>query len=247
MPPRDLSEGQFPPHFGFSWSQDQQAVPSPVCCPPFGMCDLDGVELEHEIQVVSRQLAFVNHKLQFQMQTMKDLLHEYEASLTVDEMVDSLGYPFSLGSRMMDPAQPLLYPTPCGTNIQSADMNMAELRAALLPLLQYDEFSWRGQIAETKMGDPPKLAEPNTNPPCSHVRAKDVPVAILGGKEVDMPYRLWENLHRQIVCTRNARFVKSRHPMLYIFYKSMEAQLCAITKCHPELHSKIPPVPKFLK
>ena len=58
-------------------------------------------------------------------------------------------------------------------------------------------------------------------------------VAVLGEKEVDMPYGLWEDLHQQVVRTNNAKFLKINHPMLHVSYKSMEAQLCVVTKCRP--------------
>ena len=70
-------------------------------------------------------------------------------------------------------------------------------------------------------------------------------VAVLGEKEVDMPYGLWEDLHQQVVRTNNAKFLKINHPMLHVSYKSMEAQLCVVTKCRPELHCKTPSVAKF--
>ena len=44
--------------------------------PPHAMFGYVGERIEHEIVVVGRQLAFVNHKLQGQLETMKDLLHE---------------------------------------------------------------------------------------------------------------------------------------------------------------------------
>ena len=82
-------------------------------------------------------------------------------------------------------------------------------------------------------------------PPCNHIGFQHVPMAILGGREVDMPYGLWEDLHQQVVRTDNAQFLKTNHPMLHVFYKSMEAQLCAITRCRPKMHRKTLAVPKF--
>ena len=33
--------------------------------------------------------------------------------------------------------------------------------------------------------------------------------------------------------------------MLHVFYKSIDAQFCVVTRCRSEMHLKTPPVPKF--
>lgn len=211
------------------------------------MSKLEDKELKHEIVLVGRQLAFVNHKWQVQMQTMKELIHEYEASLVVEEMMDCLGYLFSLGSRRMDLAQPLLIPTPCHRRINDVDKNMTKLSVVILPLLQYDMFSWKAQNLDAKMGKISKLAYTHITPLYKHVGFEHVHVVALGRKEVDMLHGLWEDLHREIVHTRNAQLIKSNHPVLHTFYTQMEAQLCAITKCHLKLCCNIPLVHKFFE
>ena len=60
-----------------------------------------------------------------------------------------------------------------------------------------------------------------------------------------MPYGLWEDLHQQVVRMDYAQFLKTNHPMLHVFYKSMGAQLCAVTRCRLEMHRKTLAVPKF--
>ena len=52
-----------------------------------------GGKIEHEIVVVGRQLAFVNHKLLSQLETIKDLTHEYKGSLGVEGMLNCLSFP----------------------------------------------------------------------------------------------------------------------------------------------------------
>ena len=166
-------------------------------------------------------------------------------------MLDWLGFPSPSGSPTIDPvgtplpALPMLIASPSPATIVVPDMNMADLLAAVLPLVQYDMFSWREDKFLAQLGKRPRYAYTRTNPPCNHIGFQHVPVAVLGGKEVDMPYGLWEDLHRQIVRTDNAQFLKTNHPMLHVFYKSMEAQLCAVTKCRPEMHRSTPPIPKF--
>ena len=206
------------------------------------MSGSEGDHIEREIVVVGRQLAFVNHKLQSQLETMKYLIHEYEVSLAAEGMLDCSGI---VRVETALPALPMLTPSPPPAPIVVLDRDMADLRAAVLPLVQYDMFSWREDKYFTSLGKKPRHAYTRTNPPFNHIGFQHVPVAILGGKEVDMPYGLWEDLHRQVVRTDNAQFLKTNHPMLHVFYKSMEAQLCAVTRCHPEMHRPSPPVPKF--
>ena len=211
------------------------------------MSDSEGEKLENEIVVVGRQIAFVNHKLQSQLETMKDLMHEHEISLGVEGTIDFLALASSSESPVLDSfgtpllVQPMLIPHPSSATIVAPTSAMEDLLAAVLPLVQYDMFSWR----KDKFFAKPIYASSRTNTPCNRLRFQNVPVATLGGKEVDMPYGLWEDLHRQIVRTDNAQFLKNNHPMLHVFYKSMEAQLCAVTKCRPEMHRNTPPVPKF--
>ena len=216
------------------------------------MSGSDGERIEHEIVVVGRQLAFVNHKLQGQLQSMKDLLHEQEISLGMEGNMDFLGLGSPSGCSAIDPlgaplpARPVLIPPPPLGSRVVPNTNMSLLLAAVLPLAQYDMFSWREDTFFPRLGKNATYAHTGTTPPCNRIRFQHVPVAVLGGREVDMPYGLWEDLHRQLVRADNAQFVKTNHPMLHVFYKSMEAQLCAVTKCRPELHRNIPPVPKFL-
>ena len=215
------------------------------------MSDSEGEKLENEIAVVGRQLAFVNHKLQSQLETMKDLMHEHEISLGVEGTIGFLGLASSSVSPALDPfgnpllVQPMLIPPPSSATIVALTSKMEDLIAAVLPLVQYDMFSWREDSFFANRGNIPRYSSSRTRPPCNRSRFQNVPVAVLGGKEVDMPYGLWEDLHRQIVRTDNAQFLKNNHPMLHVFYKSMEAQLCAVTKCRPEMHRNTPPVPKF--
>ena len=74
--------------------------------------------IEQEIVVVGRQLAFVNHKLQGQLQSMKDLLHEQEISLGMEGNMDFLGLGSPSGCSAIDPlgaplpARPVLIPPP---------------------------------------------------------------------------------------------------------------------------------------
>jgi hypothetical protein len=216
------------------------------------MSTLEGDELERELLAVGRDLALVNNKLRTQMKAMNALLHEYEASLVVEEMLDCIGYPFSLGSPRMDPvktlcpARPAVNPSPSRPLLVVADA-MSSLQTAIAPLLDYETFSWREHKILPEPGKKPKHVHAPTNILCKHVVFHHVPVAILSGKEVDMPYGLWENLHQVLVRSGKEAFLKDNHPMLHAFYKSMEAQLCAVTKCRPELPHKTPPVPKFPK
>jgi hypothetical protein len=68
--------------------------------------------------VVGCQLAFVNHKLQSQLETMKLLIHEYEVSLAAKGMLDCLGFPSPSGSSGIVPVEtalpalPMLIPSP---------------------------------------------------------------------------------------------------------------------------------------
>ena len=78
-------------NWGFLEYKFRQPCQTLVCCPPFLMSDSKGDKFEREIVVVGRQLAVVNQKLQSQFKTMKELIHEYEASLVVEEMMDCLG------------------------------------------------------------------------------------------------------------------------------------------------------------
>ena len=96
-----------------------------------------------------------------------------------------------------------------------------------------------------KNGKKPRHAYTHTNLLYKQARWHHVPVAVLAGKEVDMPYVLWENLHRVVVRTRRECCLKINHPMLHTFYRSMEAQLCAITKCRPESHKGPQMFPSF--
>ena len=215
------------------------------------MSSSDADKIEHEIVVVGRQLAFVNHKLQSQLETMKDLLHEQEISLGMEGKMDLLGFPSPSGSPTIDPfGTPLptlrmLIASPSPATNVVPNTSMADLLAAILPLVQYDMFSWREDKFLAQLGNGPAYGHTRISPPCNRMWFQHVPVAVLGGKEVDMPYGLWEDLHRQIVHTDNAQFLKTNHPMLHVFYKSMEAQLCAVTKCRPEMHRSTPPIPKF--
>ena len=59
--------------------------------------------IEREIVVVGRQLAFVNHKLQSQLETMKYLIHEYEDSLAAEGMLDCLDFPSPSGPLLSSP------------------------------------------------------------------------------------------------------------------------------------------------
>ena len=83
----------------------------------------------------------------------------------------------------------------------------------------------------TKIGKKPKHAYTYTNPLYNHINILHVFMVVQGGKKVDMPYGLWEDLHQLFVCAYNAHFLKTSHPMLHVFYKSMEVQLCVVTKC----------------
>jgi hypothetical protein len=212
----------------------------------------EGENIEQELVVVGRQLAFLNHKLQSQFENMKDLMQEYEDSLGEEGIFDILGGPSALGPQGIEPvgtplpAPPMLTTCPSPVSIVLPDLNMTDLLAAILPLVQYDMFSWREDTFPSKLGKRPRSGCTGISPPCTRMGFLHVPVAVLGGKEVDMPYGLWEDLHRQIVRSDNAQFLKNNHPMLHVFYKSMEAQLCGVTRCRPELRRKTPPVPKFL-
>ena len=201
-----------------------------------------GDHIECEIVVVGRQLAFVNHKLQSQLETMKHLIHEYEVSLAAEGSLDCFGI---VPVETALPALTMHAPSPRPANIVVSDRKMGDLRAAILPLVQYDMFSWREDKFFGSLGGKPILAYTRTNPPCNHIGFLHVPLAVLGGREVDMPYGLWEDLHRQVVRMDNEEFLKTNHPMLHVFYKSMEVQLCAVTRCRPKMHRKTAAVPKF--
>ena len=123
---------------------------------------------------------------------------------------------------------------------------MSPLLAAVLPLAQYDMFSWREDSFYARLGESCTYAHTGTTPYCNRIRFQHVHVTVLGGREVDMPYGLWEDLHRLLIRANNAQFLNTNHPMLHVFYKSMDTQLYAVTKCRPELHRNIPPVLKFL-
>ena len=216
------------------------------------MSTLEGDELERELLAVGRELAYVNKRLSTQLKAMQALLHEYEASVAVEEMLDCIGYPFSLGSSRMDPmktlcpTRPVVNPSPSRPVVVVPDA-ISSLQSAITPLLDYETFYWREHENVPGIGKSPRYAYAHTNAHCKHIVFHHVPVAILSGKEVDMPYVLWENLHKVIVRTGRKSFLKDNYPMLHTFYKSMEAQLCAVTKCRPELPHKTPPVPKFPK
>lgn len=207
-------------------------------------------ELERELVAVGRELAHVNKKLHTQLKAMQALLHEYEASMVVEEMLDCIGYPFSLGSSRMDPVK-TLRPTQPRIGPSSSEALvvvpavMPSLQSAIAPLLVYDKFSWRNHEIYTEIGKKPRHAYTHTNLLHKQRGFHHVPVAVLAGKEVDMPYVLWENLHRVIVRTGRECCLKTKHPMLHTFYRSMQAQLCAVTKCRPDVTHMTPPVPKF--
>lgn len=216
------------------------------------MSTLEGDELERELIAVGRDLERVNKKLHTQSKGMHALLREYEASVVVEEMLDCIGYPFSLGSSRMDPvktlcpARPVVNPSPSQPLVVVPDA-ISGLQSAITPLLDYETFYWREHENVPGIGKRPRHAYAHTNTLCKHIVFHHVPVAILSGKEVDMPYVLWENLHRVLVRTGKESFLKDNHPMLHTFYRSMEAQLCAVTKCRPEVPHKTPPVPKYPK
>jgi hypothetical protein len=201
------------------------------------MSAYEGEKIEQEIVVVGRQLAFVNHKLQSQLENMKDLMQEYEDFLGEEGIFDRLGGPSTLGPLGIDPvgtplpAQPMLTPCPSPASIVLADMYMTIFLATILPLVQYAMLNWREDTFLSKLGKKPRYGCTRTSPPCNHMGFLHVHVAVWAGKEVDMPYGLWEDLHRQIVRLDNAQFLKINHPMLHVFYKSMEAQLCVVTIC----------------
>ena len=180
----------------------------------FGMSTLEDDELERELVVVGRELAHVNKKLCTQLKAMQALLREYEASVVVEEMLDCIGYPFSLGSSRMDPVktlhptQPTISPSPSQPIVGEADV-MTGLQSAIAPLLDYETFSWRNDEIVPKNCKRPRHDYTHTNLLHKQTGFHHVPVAVLAGKEVDMPYVLWENLHRVIVRTGKELFLKT--------------------------------------
>ena len=128
------------------------------------MSDSEGEKLENEIVVVGRQLAFVNHKLQSQMETMKDLMHEHEIFSGVEEMMDFLGLASSSESPAIDLfgtpllAQPMLIPPPSPTTIVALNSKLEDLLADVLSLVQYDMFSWREDNFFAKREQRPRYA-----------------------------------------------------------------------------------------
>ena len=134
----------------------------------------------------------------------------------------------------------MLTPSSSLASIVLPDMNMVDLFAVVFPLVQYDMISWKGDNVVVNLGELPKYVCTWTRPPCNCRGFYHVPVVVLGEKEVDMPYGLWEDMHRQFVCTQ---FLKINHPMFHVFYKSMEAQHCVVTKYHLGMHCKTLPFP----
>ena len=135
-----------------------QATSSNPCL--LSTSSFEGDQIEREIVVVAHQLAFVNHKLQSKLETMKELIHEYEVSLATDEMMDCLDFPSPSGSpaivpvEMALPTLPMLIPSP-----GSPDMNMVlDLHAIFLLLVQYDMFSWREDKFFARLGEKPRHA-----------------------------------------------------------------------------------------
>ena len=72
---------------------------------------------------------------------------------------------------------------------------MIDLYVVAYPLVQYDMFSWKGYIYSPKSGKIPEYAYTDNNPLHNHVGFQHMPRAVLGRKEVDMPYGLREDLH----------------------------------------------------
>ena len=61
------------------------------------MSSSEGDKIEHEIVVVGRQLAFVNHKLQSQLETMKDLTTRVRGLFGGGGNAGLVGFPISIG------------------------------------------------------------------------------------------------------------------------------------------------------
>ena len=95
---------------------------------------------------------------------MKNLLHEQEISLGMEEKMDFLGFPSPLGSPTIDPfgtplnALRMLIASPSPTAIVVSNTNMVDLFAAVVPLVQYDMFSWREDNFFAQLGKGPTYA-----------------------------------------------------------------------------------------
>ena len=93
---------------------------------------------------------------------MKDLIHEYEVSLAAEGMLDYSGI---VPVETDVPALPMLILSPCPATIVVLDKNLVDLRAAVLPLVQYDMFSWREDKFFANLGKKTRHAYTRTNPP----------------------------------------------------------------------------------
>ena len=109
--------------------------------------------MEREIVVVGRQLAFVNHKLQSQLETMKDLM--YEVSLAAEGMLDCSRI---VPVEMALPTLPMLAPSPRPATIVVSDRNMVDHLTVVLPFVQYDMFSLREDNFFAMLGKKPRHA-----------------------------------------------------------------------------------------
>lgn len=208
------------------------------------MCTLEDDELEREIVQVGLELHAVNVKLQTQLSNLKQLCRVYEASSLVEHLLEAPGYPFSLGSHALPPS------FVC-SNSQTATTSLSicriDLRVVVLPLLEYDRFYWRKHQLFVPTSKRPGYAYTSSNPLHDCIGFQHVPVAVLKGKDVDMPYGLWENLHRFLVDTGNVVAFRLDCPELHRFYMTMEEQLCRVTVSNAVVAHKEPHVPKFPK
>ena len=67
---------------------------------------------------------------------------------------------------------------------------MVDLCVVIHPLVHYDMFSWKEYNYSPKSVKILGYAYTHNNPLHNHVGFQHVPRAVLGGKEVDMPYGL---------------------------------------------------------
>lgn len=102
---------------------------------------------------------------------------------------------------------------------------MFDRRVVVLPMLEYVGFRWREtltfciHIQKTWICLYPHIYVND------YISFEHVHVVDLKGKEVDMPYGLWEDLHQILVGTWKIVTFRLDYPELRCFYKTMEEQL----------------------
>lgn len=72
---------------------------------------------------------------------------------------------------------------------------MVNLCVVVHPLVQYDMFSWKEYNYSPKFEKIHGYAYTHNNPIHNHIGFQHVRGGVLGGKEVDIPCRLWEDLY----------------------------------------------------